>query len=125
MNRDHGFTLVEALVAFAILAVVLAVLYQAIGSGLRLSSHADETSKLAAAARSLYDTISPADLLGSGAPVAAVPGTPWRWRLTVAPPAADQQHGTVQLRHFTIDMLGPDGEAPLLTVESARLVVVP
>lgn len=123
MTKADGFTLLEALVAFAVLALVLTGLYQAVGSGLRLSRGAAETLQAVEVARSLYDGISAAQLSHPGTVTMAVPETPWRWRLTVAPPAATET-SALALRRFTIEVLGPDDDAPVLAVESARLVVV-
>lgn len=86
MTREHGFTLVEALVAFAILAVVLVALYEAMGTSLSGFNRAAEADEALLVAQSEFDRLTamktlPAVLQG------AVEGTPFRWRATVVPDA--------------------------------------
>jgi len=86
MSGDRGFTLVETLIAFAILAVAAVALYEAMGTsvrGLATSSRLDEAvliaeSKLAELAA--LDALPPT-LEGE------VEGTIYRWRVT---PIADE-----------------------------------
>ena len=57
MSREEGFTLVEALVAFAILAVVLISLYEAMGTGLRSFGAAAKVEEAVLIAQSQLDRI--------------------------------------------------------------------
>lgn len=57
MKHQSGFTLVEVLVAFAILAVVLVALYEAAGTGLRSFQSAAQVERAVLVAQSELDRI--------------------------------------------------------------------
>ena len=57
-GREEGFTILEALVAFAILAAVLCALYEASGISLHLVGESSDTKRLAMLAQSKLDEIS-------------------------------------------------------------------
>lgn len=81
---DAGFTLVEALVAFAILAVVMVASYQAAGTGLRALDTAATNEGAVLAAQSLMDRIV-AERRRPQPASGAVDGTPYSWSLEVKP----------------------------------------
>lgn len=86
MTRARGFTLIEALIAFAILALTLVALYGAMGTGLRgmaLSSRLDEAVLVA---ESRLAELGELKTL-SGPIDGAVEGTGYRWRVE---PLADE-----------------------------------
>ena len=56
--REEGFTIFEALVAFAILTSVLCALYAASGTSLRLIGRSDDLERAAMLARSKLDEIA-------------------------------------------------------------------
>jgi general secretion pathway protein I len=56
-NRRRGFTLIEVLVAFAILAVALTALFQVFSSGLGAIGTAERHSMAAMLARSILDDV--------------------------------------------------------------------
>lgn len=56
-NRTRGFTLIEVLVAFAILALTLAALMQLFATGLRSADAADRHLMAAMLARSVLDDV--------------------------------------------------------------------
>lgn len=66
MRRQRGFTIVEALVAFTLLATLGAVLYRAFGDSADLFRRAGRRELAIVAAQSLLDSLSQADI--------AVPG---------------------------------------------------
>ena len=55
--RSRGFTLVEVLVAFTILALVMGATFTTIGNGLAQERRASETSYRVMAARSILDAL--------------------------------------------------------------------
>jgi general secretion pathway protein I len=85
-RREQGFTLVEALVAFAILAVVLVAAFRTAGTGLRAIDAAATTEGAVLAARSQMDRIIALRQL-SGPRKGQIEGTPYKWELEVLPPS--------------------------------------
>jgi general secretion pathway protein I len=89
MNAERGFTLVETLIAFAILAVVLVSLYEAIGTGFRSFAAAARVDEAVLIAQSQMDRLvalkrMPDQVQGN------VDGTPYQWRIEVVPPRAPE-----------------------------------
>jgi len=87
VTRQKGFTLVEVLIAFAILAVVMVSLYEASGTGLRSFEAAANVERAVLIAQSKLDWIVAQRRLPPSAsgPVA---GTAFTWQVeTLASPA--------------------------------------
>lgn len=87
----RGFTLIEALIAFAILAVVLVALYEAMGTGLKGFDRAAHAGQALMIAQSELDRLAamkamPAETQG------AVGGTSFHWRIEVLPQTAEPEH---------------------------------
>ncbi len=83
MRRSRGFTLLEVLIAFAILTVSLAAVYEVLASGARRSARLSERMPALALAESLLaeHVVRPLDTPSSQS------GTkgPYRWTVTIAP----------------------------------------
>ena len=90
MRGERGFTLIETLVAFAILAVVLVSLYEAMGTGLRGFDRASRADEALLIAQSQLDRLSAQHVLTADLMSGAVEGTPYRWRVD-APPATEAE----------------------------------
>lgn len=115
MRRDAGFTLIEALVALAILGVALAAVLRAYGAGFRSAERAEAAthalllaeSKLAEAAATLRE---PSDQRG-------VEGA-YAWRVIAQPyPVEGVERPLLRLE---VRVAGPDGgEARLATLRLA------
>jgi type II secretion system protein I len=87
MRNERGFTLIEALIAFAILAVVLVALYEVMGTSLKGFDRAAETDQALMIAQSELDRLSAMKALPADALQGAIEGTPFRWRATIVPDA--------------------------------------
>ncbi len=83
MRSERGFTLIEALIAFAILAVVLVALYEVMGTSLKGFDRAAETDEALMIAQSELDRLSAMKVLPAEALQGTIEGTPFRWRATV------------------------------------------
>jgi general secretion pathway protein I len=89
MNDQSGFTLVEVLVALAILSIGLAALFQGVGGGWRAASVADHERIATEGAQSLLDEIGRSRPLLDGVSEGAFAGDE-HWRLTIVPLDADE-----------------------------------
>jgi type II secretion system protein I len=85
MNGERGFTLIEALIAFAILAVVLVALYEVMGTSLKGFDRAAETDQALMIAQSELDRLSVMKTFPAAGQQGAIEGTPFRWRATLVP----------------------------------------
>lgn len=84
MSGERGFTLIEALIAFAILAVTLVSLYEAMGTGLRSFGAASRVEVAVMIARSQLDRIValqrlPQPQQGRNA------GSDYEWKIEILP----------------------------------------
>ncbi len=114
---EAGFTLLEALIAFAIAALALAALLQGALTGLRAAQAATRTEEALARARSRLAAleatpIAPADRSGDD-------GGGFAWRLRVVPAATS---GGLTLYNVTVAVGWRDGGTPReVRLETQRL----
>src|ERR1043166_4706317 len=94
MNKgaEQGFTLVEALVALAIVVLALAFLYQALGGGLQAGIAAEQQWRAAEAAERLLGELGRSTPLRDGGTQGEL-GDGRRWTLRVEPFSAIDQDG--------------------------------
>lgn len=117
----RGFTLVEALVAFAILAVALVTFYEAMGTGFRTFDKAAQIGEAVLAAQSELDLITAMRRLPS-AREGMIDGTNLHWRLDVRTPRAPEGPSPSQLAVLRLSVSG-DGWRRTITLD--RLMLVP
>ncbi len=104
-NRSRGFSLLEVVVALAIMSIVLGVLYRAVGGGVRTVGELSDYSRAVIIGESLLQTRD------------AVPAEGWnesgqwegfRWSVASAP--YEQQAGSaVALHRVQVDVLWGNG----------------
>jgi general secretion pathway protein I len=82
-DGERGFTLIEALVALAIVAAVLSSIGAVIGTTVRGTRTVDQRLALSGAAETVLATLPPRDALTPGRQSGELAGH--RWRLDVAP----------------------------------------
>jgi general secretion pathway protein I len=82
-RADAGFTLIEALVALAIIAFVLGTIGAVIGTTVRGTRSIDQHLALAGTAETLLSELPARDLLKPGRQSGELAGS--RWRIDVAP----------------------------------------
>ena len=122
-HRSRGFTLIEVVVAFAILAVSLGVLYETFGGALRRSAAAAQRELAALRADSLL-----AEFRGSGGLLPAQrqgrdEDTGFEWRITQkAYPAELAAESGWVTDAVTVEVSWGAGEARTLKRESVELL---
>lgn len=85
MRRARGFTLLEVLVAFALLAGAAVLLLGLIANGLRATARAERLNEAAAHARNLLDNAGRIERLRPGVQSGELDGGRFRWTLQVRP----------------------------------------
>jgi general secretion pathway protein I len=122
-RRSAGFTLIEILVAFTILGITLAALFQAFGGGLRGIAAADAHIAAAAQARSILERV--------GVDIPVAPGTlggefadGGRWEVAISPHAGTElrggeTQGRLALYQVVVGVALDNGAA--VTLETLRL----
>jgi general secretion pathway protein I len=119
---ERGFTLIEALVALAIIAAVLSSIGAVIGTTVRGTRSIDQRLALSGAVETVLATLPARNALKPGRQSGELAGH--RWRLDVAPlnAAADTAQGFVPLV-VNMRMQAPGG--PAIQVTTVRLVPKP
>lgn len=116
-SRADGFTLIEVLVALAILSLTLLAVLQAFGSGLEQERRAAASTARLLEARSLLDEA------GTAFPLAEREGylaSGEQWRLEAAPIDEDGVASS-PVRAYRLDLTVTDGARTVLTLSTVRL----
>jgi general secretion pathway protein I len=82
-RRSRGFTLLEVMVAFVILAVALGLLLGMLSRGLKQVTQAGNETEAALYAQSLLDAVGTLEAIEPGARAGEFDGGRYRWRLQV------------------------------------------
>ena len=117
-RRDAGFTLVEVLVAFTIVTIVLAALYQAIAGAYRGYARAQVREQTLALARAQLEAVGIEGPLQSGESTGTY-ATGVVWHLTVEPAETSSYKG--RAFRILLEALDHRGGQPLLRLETFKL----
>jgi general secretion pathway protein I len=120
-RSEAGFTLVEVVVAFAIVTIMLAALYQAIAGAYRGYARTQIREQALALARAHLEAIGVEEPLLPGERTGTY-STGLAWRLTVEPAGTSSFRG--HAFRIVLEALDP-GENPLLRLETFKLDVTP
>jgi general secretion pathway protein I len=118
-----GFTLIEALVALAIVAAVLASIGAVIATTVKGTRSIDQRVTLAGAAGTMLAALPARNLLKSGRQSGETAGH--RWRIDVFPMQIPDASDAPQTRRFvpvTINMRVQAPGGPLMQITTVRLV---
>ncbi len=118
-----GFTLVEVLVAFTILGIALAVLFQSFGGGLRGIASTDEYMSATAEARSVMARVG-VDIPVAPGVVSGEFADGGRWEVAIEPYASTDLRGGEtqgQLALFAVKVAVALDDRRTVTIETLRL----
>ena len=126
----RGYTLIEVIVAFALLALALSLLLGAMTNATRQVKLSDEYGRAALHAQSLLDQAGVGEALAPGHKEGRLEDGRYRWELDVspwrdpsAPPKQERILGAPQLMQLTLTLhWGDGGPRQTLAIRSLRLV---
>ena len=130
-HRQRGYTLIEVIVAFAILALGLTLLLGTLSGAAQQVRWADEAGRASLHAQSLLDTIGVGAALQPGHRDGKFEDGRYRWSLDVVPyrdpllpPPAATDLGAPRLLQLSLLVQWGEGDDPRrrLTLQSLRLV---
>ncbi len=116
--RNRGFTLIEVLIAFTILAVVLAVAFGGIMSGLSQERAARSTGARVLAARSIFAQLGVEVPLSEGV-IEGRLATGEMWQVSVRRLSEDTGSGTLDLYVAELSMF--EENHPVLNLSALKL----
>jgi general secretion pathway protein I len=123
-GKEAGFTLVEVVVALAILALSLAVLLGVISNGIRQSDRADKLAQAGSLAQSLLARVGSTDLpIQLGQTAGSFPDG-FRWRVHMQPytDAADPDNSSIVAYAVSVEVLwGDSAEEQSVALNTLRL----
>lgn len=132
MNRQRGYTLIEVLVAFAVLALALTVLLGTLSGATRQVRWSADAGRAALHAQSLVAQVGVGEVLEAGHRGGELDAGRYRWLLEVEPwidpqlpaaPLGDPFGPQMMALRLTVEW-GEGGPRERLVVESLRLVAV-
>jgi general secretion pathway protein I len=130
-NREYrrtrgGFTLLEVLIAFAILAVAMTALMQAFSQGLRSLEAAEDYATAAMLARSKMAEVGPIIPIEEGEHTGDFENG-WQWRVVVFPYAGEENApAELQALHvYDVQVAVVRDELPLAELRSLRVGTSP
>ncbi|MGV8960535.1 MAG: type II secretion system protein XpsI [Stenotrophomonas sp.] len=124
MKRQRGFSLIEVIVAFALLALALTLLLGSLSGAARQVRRADDVSRATLHAQSLLAQLGVDQPLQAGQREGEWEQGRYRWRLELTPftePGAPQARPT-SLMQLTLQVRWGDTAAPQLQWRSLRLL---
>ncbi|WP_051414663.1 type II secretion system protein XpsI [Pseudoxanthomonas suwonensis] len=127
--RCAGFTLLEVIVAFALLALALTMLLGALSGAARQVRHSEELSRASLHAQSLLAQAGVGEALEPGRREGTFDRDRYRWTLEIAPyadpalvQAMPERSASPQLRQLTLEVRWGDGPAQAMRWHTLRLV---
>jgi general secretion pathway protein I len=119
-NGEAGFTLIEALVALAIVAIVLGSIGTVIATTVKGTRAIDQKLALSGAAETLLSTLPARSLLKAGRQSGDLAGH--RWRLDVAPTNVGEIPPDARFVPLTVNLRLQAPGGPAMQLTTVRLV---
>jgi general secretion pathway protein I len=85
MKRPHGFTLLEVMLAFALLAFATSLLIGALANGLHQVARAQNATEATLYAQSLLDPLGALEPIAPGSRDGYFDGQRYRWQMQIVP----------------------------------------
>jgi general secretion pathway protein I len=127
MRSERGFTLVEALIAFAILAIVLVALYETMGTSVSGIGRAGRLDEAVLIAESRLAEIEALRTAPQGEVEGSVEGTAYRWRIEpvadATPEPPEFAASPLRLQKIKLRVLWREGEVKREVVVERLLLV--
>ncbi len=121
-KRNRGFTLIEVLIAFAILALVLGVVFRTLSSGLSHERTAIMATARVLAARSILDRLGVNLPLEEGMIEGQLTtGDVWTLRVSLFEPAASDETDPGPLNAYLADLLVKGEDGRMLRLKTLKL----
>lgn len=125
MRRNRGFTLIEVLVAFALMALFLAILFQAVSGGFRAQMASDRHANAAMVARSVLAFLEARPLEAGAWSGESADGLIWTVAVEPAALAADEDgEPLARLWQVTVSVRW-DADTPGIALRTLRAAAVP
>jgi general secretion pathway protein I len=128
-HRQQGYTLIEVIVAFGVLALGLTLLLGTLSGATRQVRNADDAGRAALHAQSLLDQVGVGEVLQPGRRDGDLEQGRYRWVLEVqpyrdptAPAGAPVEIAAPQLMQLALTVQWGEGARERLQVQSLRLV---
>ncbi len=127
-RRAGGFTLLEVIIAFALLALALTLLLGSLSGASRQIRHADHASRATLHAQSLLAQVGVGEVLRPGRSEGEFADADYRWTLEVSPyqdpaiPVRNLQLGAPRLLQVDLEVRWGDAPRDALRWHSLRLV---
>jgi general secretion pathway protein I len=124
-GRERGFTLLEVLVAFAILAVAMTALLQGFGQGLTAARRTDAAGEALAEARSMLDRVGTELPLTVGATQGSAAGLEWRLEIAPRKSALNQVKSERPYALFDVMVTVAGADSAPVSLTTVRLAPAP
>ena len=128
VHRQRGFTLIEVIIAFALLALALTLLLGSMSGAAKQIRHADDAGRATLHAQSMLTQLGVGEALQTGRSEGELENGRYRWSLAVTPyvdplmpPAAASDLSAPRLLHVDLTIGWGDAAGQQLHWQSLRL----
>lgn len=124
-ETTRGFSLLETLVAAAIVAVAFSVAFSGISTSARGTERIERADRQLEAARSMLATIDLIDRVGEGDRAEGVTPDGFRWRIETRAFIPAEPGQPLAVIEITLEIQAPDDSGPTWSIPSYKTVASP